>query len=153
MQNPQEAEEAIRKVFTRARATAPCIISFDAVDVLAPRGFTLLSESASCRVKTLLSEIDAHKEYQGVFVFGETNKPHLIDPAMFGPGRFEKLFCIDLPRPFGREEILKVLTKRIPLSHLSLHAVASDQRCNGFRLVFHNSFILFYTNIVLVAPT
>lgn len=124
-----ESERAVRQVFSRARASKPCVIFFDELDALVPRRDDALSESSSRVVNTLLTELDGLEDRRGVFVVGATNRPDVIDPAMVRPGRLDKTLFVDLPGPGERAEILKTLTKRTPLDrNVDLDAVANDHR-------------------------
>lgn len=130
-----ESERAVRQVFQRARASAPCIIFFDELDALVPRRNLSLSESSARVVNTLLTELDGLNDRQGIFVVGATNRPDMIDPAMLRPGRLDKTLYIELPSADERIEILKTLTRanRTPLaSDVDLTAIANDQRCRNF---------------------
>lgn len=130
-----ESERAVRQVFQRARASAPCIIFFDELDALVPRRNSSLSESSARVVNTLLTELDGLNDRQGIFVIGATNRPDMIDSAMLRPGRLDKTLYIELPSPEERAEILKTLTKanHTPLAaDVDLHSIANDQRCRNF---------------------
>ncbi|KAI0318605.1 P-loop containing nucleoside triphosphate hydrolase protein [Amylostereum chailletii] len=113
-----ESERAVRQVFSRARASAPCIIFFDELDALVPRRDDSLSESSARVVNTLLTELDGLDARRGVFVLGATNRPDVIDPAMCRPGRLDKLLYVDLPTPDERAEIVRTLLTRrqVPLA-------------------------------------
>lgn len=130
-----ESERAVRQVFLRARASAPCIIFFDELDALVPRRTSSLSESSARVVNTLLTELDGLNDRQGIFVVGATNRPDMIDPAMLRPGRLDKTLYIELPTALERGEILKTLTKanRTPLAaDVDLQQIACDTRCRNF---------------------
>lgn len=130
-----ESERAVRQVFQRARASAPCIIFFDELDALVPRRNLSLSESSARVVNTLLTELDGLNDRQGIFVVGATNRPDMIDPAMLRPGRLDKTLYIELPSADERTEILKTLTRanHTPLAaDVDLRAIANDQRCRNF---------------------
>lgn len=130
-----ESERAVRQVFQRARASAPCIIFFDELDALVPRRNSSLSESSARVVNTLLTELDGLNDRQGIFVVGATNRPDMIDPAMLRPGRLDKTLYIELPSADERVEILKTLTKanHTPLAaDVDLVTIANDQRCRNF---------------------
>ncbi|KAF8474978.1 P-loop containing nucleoside triphosphate hydrolase protein [Kalaharituber pfeilii] len=129
-----ESERAVRQVFTRARASAPCVIFFDELDALVPRRDDALSDASSRVVNTLLTELDGLSDRAGVYVVGATNRPDVIDPAMLRPGRLDKALLIDLPTKPERSEILKTLTrKRTPLApDVDLDSIAADERCDGF---------------------
>lgn len=129
-----ESERAVRQVFSRARASSPCIVFFDELDALVPRRDDNLSEASARVVNTLLTELDGLTPRKQVFVIGATNRPDMVDPAMVRPGRLDKLLYVDLPSPEERMEILKTLTKSVPLDlgNIDLGAIASDSRCDGF---------------------
>lgn len=130
-----ESEKAIRQVFTRARASVPCVIFFDELDALVPRRDTSLSESSSRVVNTLLTELDGLNDRKGIFVIGATNRPDMIDPAMLRPGRLDKTLFIELPTATERLDILKTVIKvnKTPLSsNVELSSIAHDERCRNF---------------------
>lgn len=130
-----ESEKAIRQVFTRARASVPCVIFFDELDALVPRRDSSLSESSSRVVNTLLTELDGLNDRKGIFVIGATNRPDMIDPAMLRPGRLDKTLFIELPNAQERLDILKTVIKinSTPLSpEVDLTTIAHDERCRNF---------------------
>lgn len=130
-----ESERAIRQVFTRARASVPCVIFFDELDALVPRRDTSLSESSSRVVNTLLTELDGLNDRRGIFVIGATNRPDMIDPAMLRPGRLDKTLFIELPDRDEKLDILKTLLKSngTPLADdIDLIKVIDDERCRNF---------------------
>ncbi|GCF01613.1 ribosome bioproteinsis ATPase rix7 [Zygosaccharomyces mellis] len=130
-----ESERAIRQVFTRARASVPCVIFFDELDALVPRRDSTLSESSSRVVNTLLTELDGLNDRRGIFVVGATNRPDMIDPAMLRPGRLDKTLFIELPNADEKLDILRTLvrTNGTPLSsNVDLEAVIADERCKNF---------------------
>jgi len=130
-----ESEKAIRQVFTRARASVPCVIFFDELDALVPRRDTSLSESSSRVVNTLLTELDGLNDRKGIFVIGATNRPDMIDPAMLRPGRLDKTLFIELPNASERLEILKTVINinKTPIDpSIDLSVIAHDERCRNF---------------------
>ncbi|KAH3673014.1 hypothetical protein WICMUC_003967 [Wickerhamomyces mucosus] len=130
-----ESEKAIRQVFTRARASIPCVIFFDELDALVPRRDTSLSESSSRVVNTLLTELDGLNDRKGIFVIGATNRPDMIDPAMLRPGRLDKTLFIELPNANERLDILKTVINinKTPVdSDVDLSTIAHDERCRNF---------------------
>jgi len=138
-----ESERAVRRVFQRGRASAPCIIFFDELDALAPRrgGFSSLdsesfggSSGASERVvNQLLTELDGVEARSQVFVIAATNRPDMIDPAMLRPGRLDKLLFVPLPDKYGRKAILETLTRKMPLADdVSLESIAFHAQTEGF---------------------
>jgi transitional endoplasmic reticulum ATPase len=113
-----ESEKGVREVFRKARAAAPCVIFFDEVDAIAPRRKSGEGESQVTErvVSQLLTEMDGLEELKGVVVLGATNRPDLIDEALLRPGRFDKILRVPPPDKEGRLEILKIHTKKKPLS-------------------------------------
>ncbi len=130
-----ESERAVRKVFSRARASVPCIIFFDELDALVPRRDSALSEASSRVVNTLLTELDGLNDRHGIFVVGATNRPDMIDPAMLRPGRLDKTLYVQLPSPDERFEILKTIVRanHTPVApSVDLSAISRDHRCKNF---------------------
>lgn len=110
-----ESERALRQVFSRARASAPCVVFFDELDALVPRRDDSLSESSARVVNTLLTELDGLDARNGVHIVAATNRPDMLDPAMCRPGRLDKLLFVDLPDAKERKEIFGALVRRLPL--------------------------------------
>lgn len=129
-----ESERAVRQVFSRARAAAPCVLFFDELDALAPRRGSDSSGAAAERVvNQLLTEMDGVDGRQGVYLVAATNRPDMIDPALLRPGRLEKILYVPLPPPEGRSSILKALTRSTPLSgDVNLDDIAMLPELNGF---------------------
>ncbi|KAI9188210.1 Ribosome biogenesis ATPase rix7 [Blastocladiella emersonii ATCC 22665] len=128
-----ESERAVRQVFARARASAPCVIFFDEIDALVPRRDDAKSEASSRVVNTLLTELDGLDSRRAVYIIAATNRPDILDPAMLRPGRLDKLLHVRLPQPAERVEILATMTRKTPLHpDVDLRAVALDNRCDGF---------------------
>jgi ribosome biogenesis ATPase len=129
-----ESERAIRQVFARAQASAPCIIFFDELDALCPaRSNDSDAQSSSRLVNTLLTEMDGMQGRKNVYVIAATNRPDMIDPAMLRPGRLDKALYVDLPTVDERLDILKTVSRKSPLdSSLDLAQIAADPRCDGF---------------------
>ncbi|KAI1792169.1 ribosome biogenesis ATPase RIX7 [Ganoderma leucocontextum] len=110
-----ESERAVRQVFSRARASSPCVIFFDELDALVPRRDDSMSESSARVVNTLLTELDGLDARKAVYVIAATNRPDMIDPAMCRPGRLDKLLYVDLPSADERVEIVRKMTRKVPL--------------------------------------
>ncbi|KAF8251761.1 AAA-domain-containing protein [Wilcoxina mikolae CBS 423.85] len=128
-----ESERAVRQVFSRARASKPCVIFFDELDALVPRRDDSLSESSARVVNTLLTELDGLDDRNGVYVVAATNRPDVIDPAMLRPGRLDKPLLVDLPTDDERFEILKTISRGSPLApEVDLEKVAKDKRADCF---------------------
>ncbi|KAG5475269.1 hypothetical protein LSCM1_03380 [Leishmania martiniquensis] len=105
-----ESERYLRDVFTRARRQVPCIVFFDEVEVLGGRRVCDSHDSEHVRLlSTLLTEIDGFADVRGVCFVGATNVPHLLDPALMRPGRFDYMVHVPLPILADRESILQLL--------------------------------------------
>jgi transitional endoplasmic reticulum ATPase len=113
-----ESEQQIAKMFARARSVAPCVIFIDEIDSLVPaRGSGQGEPQVTGRVvNTILAEMDGLEELQSVVVIGATNRPALVDPALLRPGRFDELVYVGTPDAPGREHILKIHTRNMPLA-------------------------------------
>ncbi|MBE0524058.1 MAG: CDC48 family AAA ATPase [Methanosarcinales archaeon] len=112
-----ESEKAIREVFKKSKQVSPCIIFFDEIDALAPiRGMDSSSRAMERVVNQLLIEMDGLEVLKDVVVVAATNRPDMIDPALIRSGRFDRAVFIGPPTKDGREEILKIHTRNIPLS-------------------------------------
>ncbi|KAI1269913.1 putative AAA family ATPase/60S ribosome export protein Rix7 [Xylariaceae sp. FL1019] len=130
-----ESERSVRQVFSRARASAPCVVFFDELDALVPRRDSSGTDSSARVVNQLLTELDGMSSRSGVYVIGATNRPDMIDPAILRPGRLGTNIFVDLPDAAGRVEILKTRIRRLVPSYTDFHtleAVACDARCEGF---------------------
>lgn len=132
-----DSELAVRKVFSRARYSAPCIIFFDELDALAPRrGGNSAGDSSGAServVNMLLTEMDGFSERKQVFLIAATNRPDMIDPAMLRPGRLDKLVFVPLPDQAGRTSILRTLLRGVRLDpDVDAKSICSDSRCDGF---------------------
>ena len=118
-----ESEKAIREIFRKAKASSPCIIIFDELDSLA-RAKSIEDGGVGER---LLSQLLTEMEDGGasrVVVVGISNRPDLIDPSLIRPGRLDLLLFIAPPDEKGRFEIIKILTKQMPLSDVDLKEIA-----------------------------
>ena len=113
-----ESEQQIARMFARARSVAPCVVFIDEIDSLVPaRGSGQGEPQVTGRVvNTILAEMDGLEELQSVVVIGATNRPTLVDPALLRPGRFDELVYVDTPDPKGREHILNIHTRNMPLA-------------------------------------
>ncbi|KAJ3156028.1 hypothetical protein HDU89_005592 [Geranomyces variabilis] len=129
-----ESEKAVRTVFARAQASSPCIVFFDEFDALCPsRSNEGESQSSSRLVNALLTEMDGVQDRRQVYVIAATNRPDMIDPAMLRSGRLGKPLYVDFPDPSERADILRAVTRRMPIGPtVSLAAVADDARCDGY---------------------
>ena len=111
-----KSEEAVRKIFERARQVAPCIIFFDEVDSLAgKRGMDQGTKVTERVLNQILAEMDGLEDLNDVLVIGATNRPDMLDPALLRPGRFDRILLINAPDEDGRLEILKIKTIKMPI--------------------------------------
>ncbi|DBA66741.1 TPA: hypothetical protein ACH3X2_001890 [Trebouxia sp. C0005] len=128
-----ESERAVRQLFTRARAAAPCVLFFDELDALAPRRGSDVNQSTERVVNQLLTEMDGTEGRQAVYLIAATNRPDMIDPALLRPGRLDKILYVPLPPPEGRGAILQALTRKTPLAvDVDVAAVGASPHCHGF---------------------
>ncbi len=113
-----ESEKGVREVFRKARAAAPCVIFFDEIDAIAPRRTAGEGENQVTErvVSQLLTEMDGLEELSGVVVLGATNRVDIIDEALLRPGRFDRILAVPAPDEEGREQILRIHTKKKPLA-------------------------------------
>lgn len=113
-----ESEKGVREIFRKARQAAPCIIFLDEVDALVPRRGSSGSDShvTESVVSQILTEIDGLEELHDVLIIGATNRLDIVDEALLRPGRFDRVIEVPHPDPKGREQILKIHTKKRPLA-------------------------------------
>ncbi|GFE54313.1 ATPase AAA type domain containing protein [Babesia ovis] len=110
-----ESERAVRLIFQRAAVSAPCVVFFDEVDSLCPIRNNESNHATERVVNQLLTEMDGIQNRREVYVLAATNRPDIIDPAMLRPGRLERQMYVPLPDDEGRVDILRKLTRDIPL--------------------------------------
>ncbi|WP_126172132.1 CDC48 family AAA ATPase [Altericroceibacterium xinjiangense] len=124
-----ESEQQISRLFARARQVAPCVIFIDEIDSLVPaRGTSGNEPQVTARVvNTILAEMDGMEELNSVVVIGATNRPALVDPALLRPGRFDELVYVGTPSEEGRERILNIHTRKMPLAQeVDLSKIAAE---------------------------
>ncbi len=123
-----ESEKAIRKMFSKARQVAPCILFIDEIDSIAPkRGGSADSGSSDRVVNQLLTELDGIESLEGVIVIAATNRPDIIDPAVLRPGRLDRHMYVPVPNKEARKKILEIHTKDMPLAEdVDLDKIASE---------------------------
>ncbi len=120
-----ESEKAVRKVFEKARQTAPTIVFFDEIDSLAPkRGMSADSHVTERVVNQILTEMDGLIDMHDVVVIAATNRPDMLDTALLRPGRFDRLILTPVPDKKAREEVFKVHTKGMPLKGVDIKELA-----------------------------
>ncbi|MFW9936373.1 MAG: CDC48 family AAA ATPase [Candidatus Thorarchaeota archaeon] len=113
-----ESEKAIREVFRKAKMAAPCIIFFDEFDSIAPSRGRYTSDSGVSEkvLSQFLTELDGLEVNRDIVVIAATNRPDILDPALIRPGRIDRILLVPAPQEKGREEILKIYTKNMPIS-------------------------------------
>ncbi len=112
-----ESEKAVRKVFEKARQTAPTIIFFDEIDSIAPRrGMNSDSNVTERVVNQLLTEMDGLQELNDIVIIAATNRPDILDTALLRPGRFDRIILVPVPEKKSRKQIFEVHTADMPLA-------------------------------------
>jgi cell division protease FtsH len=109
----------VRDLFRQARENAPAIIFIDELDSIGrARGQTAIGGSSEQEqtLNQILTEMDGFSSKEGVIVLAATNQPDVLDPALLRPGRFDRRVVVNLPDKAGREAILKVHTRSVPLA-------------------------------------
>ncbi|MBC7204865.1 MAG: ATP-dependent zinc metalloprotease FtsH, partial [Pusillimonas sp.] len=118
----------VRDMFENAKKQAPCIIFIDEIDAVGRQRGAGLGGGNDEREQTLnqlLVEMDGFETGQGVLVIAATNRPDVLDPALLRPGRFDRQVVVGLPDIRGREQILKVHMRKVPLStNVDAHVLA-----------------------------
>jgi transitional endoplasmic reticulum ATPase len=111
-----KSEEGVRKIFERARQVSPCVIFFDEIDSLASkRGHDSGAKVTERVLNQMLAEMDGIEDLTNVIVVAATNRPDMLDSALMRPGRFDRIVYVGVPDKEGREKILGIHTKPIPL--------------------------------------
>ncbi len=108
----------VRDMFEQAKKTAPCIIFIDEIDAVGRHRGAGLGGGHDEREQTLnqlLVEMDGFEGNEGVIVIAATNRPDVLDPALLRPGRFDRQVVVPLPDVRGREQILKVHMRKVPI--------------------------------------
>ncbi len=109
----------VRDLFEQGKKHAPCIIFIDEIDAVGRHRGAGLGGGHDEREQTLnqlLVEMDGFESNEGVIIIAATNRPDVLDPAILRPGRFDRRITVSRPDVRGREGILRVHTKRVPLS-------------------------------------
>ena len=109
----------VRDLFEQGKRSAPCIIFIDEIDAVGRHRGAGLGGGHDEREQTLnqlLVEMDGFESNEGVILLAATNRPDVLDPALLRPGRFDRQVVVDLPDVKGREGILRVHAKKLPLS-------------------------------------
>jgi cell division protease FtsH len=109
----------VRDLFEQGKKNAPCIIFIDEIDAVGRHRGAGLGGGHDEREQTLnqlLVEMDGFESNEGVILVAATNRPDVLDPALLRPGRFDRRVVVSLPDVKGREQIIKVHTKKTPLA-------------------------------------
>ncbi len=109
----------VRDMFEQAKKHAPCIIFIDEIDAVGRHRGAGLGGGHDEREQTLnqlLVEMDGFEGNEGVIVIAATNRPDVLDPALLRPGRFDRQVVVPLPDVRGREQILNVHMRKVPLA-------------------------------------
>jgi len=110
----------VRDLFEQGKAHAPCIVFIDEIDAVGRHRGAGLGGGHDEREQTLnqlLVEMDGFESNEGVILLAATNRPDVLDPALLRPGRFDRQIVVDMPDVRGREMILKVHVRKIPLAN------------------------------------
>lgn len=123
----------IRDLFSEAKKHEKCVIFIDEIDSIGKSRNNNIngSQESDQTINQLLTEMDGFEKNSGVIVIGATNRADLLDAALLRPGRFDREISVSLPDLHGREEILKVHTKNVPLDE-SVNISNIAKRTPGF---------------------
>ncbi len=124
----------VRDMFEQGKKNAPCIIFIDEIDAVGRHRGAGLGGGNDEREQTLnqlLVEMDGFESNEGVIILAATNRPDVLDPALLRPGRFDRQIVVPLPDIKGREKILKVHMKKVPLAN-NVDAVIIARGTPGF---------------------
>ena len=108
----------VRDMFEQAKRQAPCIVFIDEIDAVGRHRGAGLGGGHDEREQTLnqlLVEMDGFEQNEGIIIIAATNRPDVLDPALLRPGRFDRQVVVPLPDIRGREQILKVHMKKVPI--------------------------------------
>ncbi len=124
----------VRDMFEQAKKNAPCIIFIDEIDAVGHHRGAGLGGGNDEREQTLnqlLVEMDGFEANEGIIIIAATNRPDVLDPALLRPGRFDRQVTVGLPDISGREKVLKVHMRNVPLSS-DVDAKTIARGCPGF---------------------
>jgi transitional endoplasmic reticulum ATPase len=111
-----ESEAHLRRIFEEATRKGPSIVFLDEIDAIAPRREQVVGDVEKRIVAQLLALMDGLTQRRNVVVIGATNIPNALDPALRRPGRFDREIAIPIPDRYGRQEILDVHSRGMPLA-------------------------------------
>jgi len=128
-----KSEEGVRKIFERARQVAPCVIFFDEIDSLAgKRGHDSGTKVTERVLNQLLAEMDGLEDLNDVLVVAATNRPDMLDTALLRPGRFDRILLVNAPETKGREMILEIHTKKMPIKNKAVLIKEMAKKTEGY---------------------
>lgn len=120
-----ESEQKIKNLFQQAQLAAPCLIFFDEIDAICQRRNGGQTNTPSELVlNNLLAHIDGYHRNTGIFIIGTTNRPDIIDPALYRPGRLEKQIYIGLPDLGSRIKIFHLYLQNRPVRDINITELA-----------------------------
>ena len=118
----------VRDMFEQAKKNSPCIIFIDEIDAVGRHRGAGLGGGNDEREQTLnqlLVEMDGFEENESVIIIAATNRPDVLDPALLRPGRFDRQVVVPRPDIIGREKILKIHVRKVPIApDVNLHTIA-----------------------------
>ncbi|MEZ5814169.1 MAG: ATP-dependent zinc metalloprotease FtsH [Alphaproteobacteria bacterium] len=118
----------VRDMFEQGKKNAPCIIFIDEIDAVGRHrgaGYGGGNDEREQTLNQLLVEMDGFESNEGVIILAATNRPDVLDPALLRPGRFDRQIHVPLPDVKGREKILEVHMKKVPLANnVNAHVIA-----------------------------
>ena len=124
----------VRDMFEQAKKNAPCIVFIDEIDAVGRHrgaGFGGGNDEREQTLNQLLVEMDGFEANEGVILIAATNRPDVLDPALLRPGRFDRQITVPNPDIMGREKILSVHARKVPLApNVDLKIIARG--CPGF---------------------
>ena len=109
----------VRDMFDQAKRQAPCIVFIDEIDAVGRHRGAGMGGGHDEREQTLnqlLVEMDGFEDNQAIIIIAATNRPDVLDPALLRPGRFDRQVVVPLPDIRGREQILKVHLRKVPVA-------------------------------------
>jgi len=110
----------MRDLFEQAKKNAPCIIFIDEIDAIgrtrSGAGALASNDEREQTLEQLLVELDGFEQHDAIVVLAATNRPDVLDPALLRPGRFDRQITVDLPERRGREAILRIHSRNVPLA-------------------------------------
>ncbi len=126
----------VRDLFEQGRKNSPCIVFVDEIDAVGRRRGAGVGGGHDEREQTLnqlLVELDGFEGNDGVIILAATNRPDVLDPALLRPGRFDRQVVVDLPGVRGREDILRIHARKVPLgTDVELSVIARGASgCSG----------------------